>query len=309
LVDGIFSERIETDSTPSEKNMTETIELADKRLDRFADRINREINLAKQLVKRRDSGERIEDFDIRGDLYATAMELAPKSRNEDIVNMKKWLHLRGDEHVVDLAAGGGFFTKKIREWTSGIVIAIDPAKRQLEHLYHTCGGTVKIFEGSPDNRDVMQKISKASVDVITSFGGLHHVENQRVMMEEAARILVSGGRFMAADVCNYTPLARHFDEVTAQKSLTGHTATWLSGERLQELVKELSLKVVKTEIVPLKWVFHSEHEMALFFKGLHAYDLPEMEILNDLQEILGYENRDGKIYLNWAMIFFEVERM
>lgn len=287
--------------------MTERPEMSMDHLERFAAQIEHQIVEAKRLVARRNAGEQIEDFDIRGDLYATAIELAPKAREADIVAMKEWLHLRGDESVADLAAGGGFLTRRIREWTSGEIIAVDPAHQHLEHLDRACNGTVTILEGSPDDSGTMEKIPDASVDVVTSFGGLHHVADQRAMMEQVARILKSGGHFMAGDVGNRTPLAHHFDEVTAAKSLTGHTATWLSEERLRDLVKDLPLKVTRAENVPLQWVYNSKREMALFFKGLHAYDQPEEEILADLQNALGFEERDGKIYLNWGMLFFEIE--
>src|SRR3989344_4732938 len=117
------------------------IEMFNDHLERFAAQIERQITEAKRLVERRNAGEHIEDFDIRGDLYATAIELAPKAREADIAAMKEWLRLRGDENVVDLAAGGGFLTRRIREWTSGEVVAVDPARQHLEHLDRACKGT------------------------------------------------------------------------------------------------------------------------------------------------------------------------
>lgn len=290
--------------------MSERIEMNPQpdRLSEAARRMDELMAKARILVERRNSGESIEDFDIRGDLYAEAMRLAPEARVADIRAMQGWLRLRGTENVVDIAAGGGFLTRRIRQWTTGTVIAVDPARQHLEHLARSCGESVRILEGSPDDAEIMREIPDASMDIVTSFGGLHHVPDQRAMMEQVARILVPGGRFMAADVGAGTPLSHHFDDVTAVKSLTGHTATWLSEERLQELVHDLPLMITRTEIVPLTWVYNSEREMALFFKGLHAYDQPEEEILADLQNALGYEERDGKIHLNWGMIFFDIER-
>jgi len=282
------------------------VDLSRNRLDVFSARIDQEINTAKRLIERRDAGEKIEDFDIRGDLYASAMELAPDARQDDIVTMRDILHLRGDENVVDLAAGGGFLTKKIRQWTKGDVIAVDPAHQQLQHLEKAVKGDVRIIVGSPDDHQTMEMIDDGSVDVVTSFGGLHHVSDQRAMMVEISRILKPKGRFVAGDVGGDTPLSRHFDEVTAVKSLTGHTAIWLSKERLEELVEGLGLNVRNVDDKVQKWVYDSEREMALFFRGLHAYDQPDEEILTDLKNVLGYEKRDGKVYLNWPMIFFEI---
>lgn len=279
------------------------------RLEEFEARIYQQLSEAKKLVARRDAGEKIEDFDIRGNLYASGMELAPLAREGDIAVMREWLHLKGDENVADLAAGGGFLTRRIREWTTGEVIAVDPAQQQLDYLERATNGTVEIIVGSPDSEQAMLAIPDGSLDVVTSFGGLHHVGDQRMMMEQVARMLKTGGRFMAGDVGDKTALSHHFDAVTAVKSVTGHTATWLSEGRLQELINGLPLKVTKAENVPLKWIFASEKEMALFFKGLHGYDQPNQEILTDLKEALGYEQGpDGKFGLNWPMLFFEIEK-
>lgn len=276
-------------------------------LDTYAERLARQMIEAKRLIGFRDAGQAIEDFDIRGDLYNTAMELAPEARNADIAAMQDWLRLQGDEHVMDLAAGSGFLTRHLREWTSGDVIAVDPSQVQLDYLHRALHGRVRAINGSPDDPMRMACIPDASMDVITSFGGLHHVVDQGMMMREVARMLKPGGRFVAADVGDGTALSRHFDQVTAAKSLTGHSATWLSEKPLDAFLKGLPLKLIRAESVPLRWVFRSEREMALFFKGVHAYDLPEEEILADLKDVLGYEERGGKIHLSWGMFFFEVE--
>lgn len=272
-------------------------------------RIEREILVLKEMIKRRNAGEQVTDFDLRGDLYASAMELAPNARMADIRTMQEWLNLRGDESVADLAAGTGFLTRHIRSWTTGNVVAVDPAAQALAHLVRVCGDSVQVIVGSPDDPNAMRALPAESMEVTTSFGGLHHVARQRTMMEQITRVLKPGGRFVAGDVGGGTPLACHFDDVTTAKCLTGHSAQWLTPLRLHDLVDGLPLTVVRAEIVPLQWVFASAHEMAIFFKGLHAYDLPEEEIVQDLRNVLGCVSREGQIFLNWHMLLFEMRRV
>lgn len=282
--------------------------VADTRIDGFRTKINAELEAARKLVEKRDAGEEIKDFDIRGDLYGLGMELAPDARQNDIGEMKARLALNGDERIVDLAAGTGFFTKEFTSWTTGEVIAVDPSIMQLNVLNEVCEGKATIVLGSPDSEKDMSVIESNSVDVVSSFGGLHHVPNQRVMMEQISRVLKPGGRFVAGDVGNGTPLAHHFDVFVAQKSLTGHAAQWLDKNRLIDLSIGLPLKLEKAEMVPIVWKFASKEEMALFFKGLHAYDLSEEEVVEDLREALGFEEKDGQVLLNWPMFFFTFVR-
>lgn len=275
------------------------------KLDTYGVRIQEEIERAK--VEGNVDGAQA--FDVRGKLYALAMELAPEARFGDLVEMMQWLDLKGDERIVDLAAGGGFFTREFLTRTNGEVIAVDPSAVQISELDEACEGRATCIVGSPDSPEAMRQIADRSVDVVTSFGGLHHVADQRTMMEEVARIVRVGGQFTAADVCANTSLARHFDEFVAAKCLTGHEATWLSEARLYELTMGLPLRLERVEMVPLTWSFTSEREIALFFKGLHAYDLTEAEIFDDLREALGYTEKDGRLLLNWPMLFFRFVRL
>lgn len=292
----------------AEKRITEALMENPNRIVAFRNEINAELEVAKKLVEKRDAGEEIMDFDIRGNLYGLAMKLAPDARSNDISEMKVRLEIKGTERVVDLAAGTGFFTKEFASWTAGEVIAVDPSAMQLKILDEICEGGATIVLGSPDSEKDMSIIENSSVDVVSSFGGLHHVPNQRMMMEQASRILKPGGRFVASDVGNGTSLARHFDTFVAQKSLTGHTAQWLDEERLIGLAAGLPLKLEKAEMVSVVWSFASKEEMALFFKALHAYDLSEEEVVEDLGEALGFEEKDGQILLNWPMLFFRLVR-
>ena len=283
-------------------------EVGNRNLDIFAERLDREMVVAKAMVERRMAGEKIQDFDIRGPLYETALELAPESRKGDIERMHEWIRPQQGEISIDVAAGTGFLTRPVAEWTGSRVYAVDPSKEPLAILARQSSPLIKLVLGSIDDESVLSQI-ESEVDFVTSFGGLHHVPDQRKMMENLAKVLRVGGRFTAADVQSNTPLSEHFDKVVAEKCITGHTAQWLDEERLIELTQGLPLKVKKAELLPLTWDFDSERQLALFFKGLHAYDLPEAEILVDLKEELGYEFKDGKVKLNWPMIFFEIEKV
>lgn len=277
-----------------------------QKLDQFAVVLKDELATAKKLAERRERGESIPDFDIRGKLYAISEQIAPEARNGDIREMHDLIKPKRGEVSVDLAAGGGFITKPILEWTRAKTYAVDPSREQLKMLDRYCDGKAESILGSPDDMSILRSLPCGEIDFVTSFGGLHHVPDQEAMMKNIATMLKNGGRFAAADVCGGTPLARHFDEFVAEKCITGHTAKWLTKSRLEELIEGTTMSLKLAETRPLTWVFNSEREMALFFKALHAYDLPDEEVIRDLQEALGSFKRDGKVHLNWPMIFFEI---
>lgn len=257
-----------------------------------------------------------EAFDARGGLYRIAMRwVAPFARLGDLLRMDQWLggtlgRLKGQKWA-DLAAGGGFFTEKLAEWTGTVVCAVDPSAVQLEALVKDCpGAPIHTVKSSPDSEEMFSQIPEGSLDGVFSFGGLHHVANHEQLFANVARLLKPGGRFVAGDVCDDSSLQRHFDTFVATYCLTGHTANWLSEARLHKLCEGLPLTVVRVEsAVPLTWVFESKEQMALYFMGLHAYPLSEAQIIEDLETALGTTvGDDGKIHLNWPMLFFEIHR-
>jgi SAM-dependent methyltransferase len=277
--------------------------------------INNALKEAEEIVEKDGFGAQSPVFDIRARLYELALELAPHARDDDIEAMKKWINPKKDEVSIDIAAGTGFLTKHLLDWTSNTIYAVDPSKKQLEILANDLNSPhIKTVVGSlaqepvEGRKGILEEITK-QVDFITSFGGMHHVYYQKKMMEHAEKLLKPGGRLAAADVGEGSTLAKHFDDVVTRKCLTSHTARWLSNERLEELIADLpSLELKKTENRTQHWVFSSKKEMALFFKGLHAYNLPEDEVIFDLYDALGFEEKDGKIILNWPMFFFEITK-
>lgn len=269
--------------------------------------INKALRDARDLMSTKVKSVHFNEFDVRGRLYDLAHKVAPNARRDEINTIRAWLRPRPGERSLDVAAGSGFLTKFLSTWTSVPAIAVDPSHKQLMALRRNAPNT-SILQGYPDDRSTFEKFPHGSIDFATSLGGIHHVVNQREMFRNVARLLRGGGRFVVADVCAETPLARHFDEVVAQKCLTGHTAQWLSEERVRELIAGLPLTVERMGVEHIFMKFTSEMEMYLFFKGLHAYDLPMDEVIEDLNGVLGRSDRQGEVWLNWPLLFVHLAK-
>lgn len=277
---------------------------ASRRLVRHADEIQSALARAKQKLLFNAGTE----FDVRGELYHLAHCVSPRARHAEIEIIRKWMRPRRGERAIDISAGSGFLTKYLERWTASEIWAIDPSATQIA-LLRERHPTVAAVCGYPDDPSVLAQLPDGVFNIASSLGAIHHVQNQQALFANLARILTKGGRFVFGDVCAQTSVSRHFDEIVAKKCLTGHTARWLSPARLQQLIQDLPLTVVRAEIVPMAMRFRSELEMILFFKGLHAYDLDQEEILTDLKDVLGYTVSAGQVLLHWPLLFTHIERI
>lgn len=261
-------------------------------------------------------GERVSSLvsDARSDLYDLGIKMAGEARQGDLVAMREFIKPKQGEVAVDIAAGTGFLTKAVSEWTGSITYGVDPNQAHLEHIKKNCSSLVVPVYGWPDDHEklfVEGFIPEDGVDFVTSFGGIHHIDNgsYEPAFQNITFMLKPGGRFCAADVPAGSDLERYFDEIVDQKCLTKHLrGNFMSPKILSKYSEQAGLTLVSAEIKPLTWDFHSEKEMAWFFKCLYAYDLPEEEIVGDLQKTLGYKNEDGMTKLNWPMLFFEIRK-
>lgn len=280
--------------------------------------IDKEILRVRELVASKESVDS-EDFDLRGELYRLAFEVAPVARKQDLINMEEWIKPVGGEKLIDIAAGTGFLTIPLGKWTKDKIYAIDPSSVQLSNLEKKANDlNIETIVGSFSENDVLERIGEdiENIDLVTSYGGLHHVldkdgiNKQKELFKNVFKVLKPGGRFVAGDVGANTDLARHFEGSVKKNCLTSHSEKWLSQERLEgELIEDTDLKYVRSEILPIKWIFDSEEQLALFMKCLHAYDMTDDEILNDLNSFLGYKKESsGKCILNWPMLFFELKK-
>ncbi len=272
------------------------------------------IELEKELQKLKAtiaSKDRIdpEDFNLRGELYRMSAVFGLNARNQDLEYMKQWIKPKHGEISVDIAAGTGFISKPLAEWTQSTVYAIDPSEVQLKNCSKKCEGLpVQTILGSLSEMTTLE----GEIDIATSFGGIHHIignNAQKNTFANISKVLKPGGRFVAADVAANTTLADWFEKIVKKHCLTGHEETWLSADRLQnELIEGTDLEYIRSDIITEQWVFESRTHMALFIKALKALDLTVEKIIEYLGETLGFEEKNNKVYLNWPMIFFELRK-
>lgn len=147
--------------------------------------------MASEKIPFHDYGHAV-DFDRRAAESDIRTELTPK--------LVEALELRGEERVLDLAAGTGRFARPVaQKLTSGKVVGLDRAlamlrvaqeQREKEPIpgFFPVGGTAEAFPFR----------SEAFDRGFTVFA-LHHFSHPPLTLREAARVLKRGGKFIVLD--------------------------------------------------------------------------------------------------------------
>jgi SAM-dependent methyltransferase len=109
-------------------------------------------------------------------------------------DLTRLLALRGDEDVVELGSGAGFYTDRIAALTTGTVYALD-FQPEMHAFYRSRGipANVRLIDGDVTHLD----LPAASLDVACSISTWH--ETDGVDLSGLHRALRPGGRLVVVD--------------------------------------------------------------------------------------------------------------
>jgi SAM-dependent methyltransferase len=110
-------------------------------------------------------------------------------------DLARFLSLRGDEDLIDLGSGTGFYTDRMAALTTGVVYAVE-LQPEMTALYRERGvpANVRLIPG-----DVTQlSLPPASADVACCIATYHETEG-RLDLPGLSRILRPGGRLVIVD--------------------------------------------------------------------------------------------------------------
>lgn len=110
-------------------------------------------------------------------------------------DLARLLALRGDEDVIELGSGAGFYTDRIAALTTGTAYALD-VQPEMHEFYRKRGlpGNVRLITGDVTRLD----LPAASLDVAVSISTWHE-SNGVVDLHNLARALRTGGRLVVVD--------------------------------------------------------------------------------------------------------------
>lgn len=243
------------------------------------------------------------EFDgIRARLYKEALEEYPEARKGDLNDMKKFLAPKAGENILEVGAGNGLFSGEIADLIlpDGELIVSDPSSDQLEGIKKLNKSNIKVIQGGADQLNLTENY----FDAIWSFGAFHHCFNKQKSFENFYTALKPGGRLVIGDVFTGSDLAKHFDDKVAKYCVTGHEVSFLSKEYAESLCFLSDFQVPSLVDFNSEWEFDSRESLGVFLYKLHAMTkITPAECLKGAEEILGAEQREGKVYLNWPMTF------
>ncbi|MCJ8014533.1 class I SAM-dependent methyltransferase [Paenibacillus sp. KQZ6P-2] len=109
------------------------------------------------------------------------------------------LDLTGSEDILDVGAGGGYFTFPAAERTRGTVYALDAQPEMLEHLKsrmpERTSGRIEIIQGEAEQIPM----EDAKVDAVICSMVLHEVDPLEQGLREIRRVLRQGGRALCIE--------------------------------------------------------------------------------------------------------------
>ncbi|HEY5532189.1 MAG TPA: class I SAM-dependent methyltransferase [Candidatus Anoxymicrobiaceae bacterium] len=107
----------------------------------------------------------------------------------------------GDEVVLDLGAGSGYFSIPIAEMLeSGKVLCLDLSEEMLSSLEHKAKRSGQWGRVEPVRRDAIDTgLQESSVDIVVSSNFMHELADPGKVATEIARVLKPGGRLLVSD--------------------------------------------------------------------------------------------------------------
>ncbi len=225
-------------------------------------------------------------FNHRGAAYHQAMLRYPDARRHEFALVLDAAGLAEGDAVVDMPSGGGYLRDRI-----------DTARVEVTAIETTQA----FFDQCPERPGLRRHLSPlsqtglpdASVDVVISVAGLHHVEDKPDVFSEVYRVLRPGGRFVAADVRAGSRVDGFLDTFVDAHNSMGHSGTFVD-EDFRTALRGAGFEIDRDETVAYPWVFGSADEMVDCCTLMFGLDRasPE-EVRGGIAEWLGYTEAGG----------------
>ncbi len=114
--------------------------------------------------------------------------------------LKDFLQLQGNEAIVDLGAGTGYFSIPLARETTGAVYALDFDDQMLEFIGKRVADNMITNIHPIKARIENIPLSDASVDVVIASLVLHETNQLETAMNEVGRVLKPGGTFVCIEL-------------------------------------------------------------------------------------------------------------
>jgi SAM-dependent methyltransferase len=228
-----------------------------------------------------------EVFRHRGESYDLAMKKYPDARDLEFKQIFHKLPLKENEKILDIPALGGYLKKYCLD--SNDIVFLDFSK-SINGI-----NVVSPYEEWPIE----------TVDRIVCLASIHHIEHFELFLNNMKKHLKPSGIIHLADVSVDSPISKFLDEFVGSKTSTGtHKGTYYDWKKV---VFPKDLNVIEIETRNCPWIFNSEQEMSEYCRLLFDLrNVTDKEILDELENYIGFEKKHNKIYLEWSLTYIDL---
>ena len=153
----------------------------------------------------------------------------------------------------------------------------------------------------------LKNLKKNHFNSVLSITPIHHAEEKCVkdFFKGVYDCLKLEGIFIMGEVFSGSKVAYFLDNFVDKYSKNGHKGNY-PHFNLQDNIKQAGFENLDTKIINCPWVFNSEIELYEFVTKIFGLKKMRAEFLmNQLDLSLGLSEANGKIYLDWELMYFK----
>ncbi|MCC5794165.1 MAG: class I SAM-dependent methyltransferase [Chromatiales bacterium] len=235
-------------------------------------------------------------FNARGHLYNDAMSAQPGAREAERAALLDRARMNPGQRVMDAPAGGGYVADGVRAKLGDQVqlVCVEPCARfsaAMDARYHVLNEPLDSVS-LPD----------ASLDVILSLAGLHHLDDRMPVYREWARLLRPGGQLVVADVGAGTGTARFLNGFVNRHTPGGHHGIFISEREFSEHLAVAGFFVEEDSMQNVPWRFRDREGLGSFCHTLFNTSRARPEAVADaLETTVGLQRKPGGLALAWQL--------
>lgn len=233
-------------------------------------------------------------FNKRGEAYHDAMRLAPRARDLEFAAALSGLDIRDGAVLCDLPSGGGYLFDHLPDGVGVRYIAVDPSAV----FARTWGDRPGEWHLAPLDKLPFQS---ASIDVLVSIAGLHHVDELAPVFAEFRRVLKPGGQLSILEVPAGAITDAFLNVFVAANNSMGHDGRFVD-EPFRSTLRNSGFSIRSDRLCRYPWRFADDETMVAFLQKMFWLDKagPD-EIAAGIDQYLGRGRGTEGAHLNWEL--------
>lgn len=235
-------------------------------------------------------------FIRRGLSYHAAMCRYPQARNSEFTHLFSKIDFSTVKSVADIPAGGGYLKPFL------------PADCTLDYFepcdtFQSSNSKTFIDLEQPDLTD-------NAYDLIVNLAAIHHIKNKQQFISALFNALKPQGYLCIADVVQDSAIAYFLDNIAGKYNGTGHQGDYLTNQTISTINFSSKYTLLENKIKNCAWAFETEEFLVDFCRLLFGIKtISDSDLLTALNEKIGVDYKNNKVYLRWELIYIALQKI